>query len=135
MLICVGTIEQIIDAFVATIWVFYGLSLLGIIIMRLTEPERRRPFKVLCITGTCCCYSIPVGCHSTCCFLMCVDMAYLPLPHVAGSCVPYCDASAAKCCSSVGSFCWNLNWNANLLHLSNGDTLENSAKDNGQIFK
>ena len=55
--------------------------------------------------------------------------------HATGHCICYCDASAAKCCPSVDSFCWNLNWNANLLHLSNGDTLENSAKNTGQIVR
>ena len=41
-----GDIENLIDAFSAATWVFYGLSFLGLIIMRFTHKKKRRPYKV-----------------------------------------------------------------------------------------
>ena len=45
-MILVGTINQLIDAFNAASWVFYGLAIGGLLIMRITHEDVPRPFKV-----------------------------------------------------------------------------------------
>lgn len=41
-----GTIESLIDFFSFTAWIFYGGSMLALIVMRYTKPHAKRPYKV-----------------------------------------------------------------------------------------
>ncbi len=49
VLIIIGDIESIIDAFSALEWATFGMAFFGLIIMRITEPDRPRPYKVLIV--------------------------------------------------------------------------------------
>lgn len=42
-----GTIDSLIDFFSFTAWIFYGGSMLALIVMRYTKPNARRPYKVI----------------------------------------------------------------------------------------
>ncbi len=46
VLVIIGNIESIIDAFSALEWSLFGVAFFGLIVMRITEPDRPRPFKV-----------------------------------------------------------------------------------------
>jgi hypothetical protein len=41
-----GTIDSLIDFFSFTAWIFYGGSMLALIVMRFTKPNAPRPYKV-----------------------------------------------------------------------------------------
>ena len=41
-----GNVSSLINGFNAAVWIFYGLNFAGIIILRITERNRPRPFKV-----------------------------------------------------------------------------------------
>lgn len=41
-----GTIDSLIDFFSFTAWIFYGGSMLALIVMRYTKPNHPRPYKV-----------------------------------------------------------------------------------------
>lgn len=41
-----GTIDSLIDFFSFTAWIFYGGSMLALIVMRYTKPNAPRPYKV-----------------------------------------------------------------------------------------
>ncbi|KAL0276580.1 UNVERIFIED_CONTAM: hypothetical protein PYX00_004129 [Menopon gallinae] len=41
-----GTIDSLIDFFSFTAWIFYGGSMLALIVMRFTKPDHPRPYKV-----------------------------------------------------------------------------------------
>lgn len=41
-----GTIDSLIDFFSFTAWIFYGGSMLALIVMRYTKPNYPRPYKV-----------------------------------------------------------------------------------------
>lgn len=41
-----GTIHSLIDFFSFTAWIFYGGSMLALIVMRHTKPHVPRPYKV-----------------------------------------------------------------------------------------
>lgn len=41
-----GTIDSLIDFFSFTAWIFYGGSMLALIVMRFTKPNYPRPYKV-----------------------------------------------------------------------------------------
>ena len=43
--IIIGDIDSLINAFSALGWCWYGFSIFGLIIMRLTRPHEPRPFK------------------------------------------------------------------------------------------
>ena len=45
-MIVIGDIEDLIDSFAAASFVFYLLSFLALIIMRITHPKEPRLFKV-----------------------------------------------------------------------------------------
>ena len=45
-MIAVGSIDQLIDAFSASAWVFYGLAIGALLIMRITHEDIRRSFEV-----------------------------------------------------------------------------------------
>ena len=45
-MIAVGSIDQLIDAFSASAWVFYGLSFGALLIMRITHDDVPRSFEV-----------------------------------------------------------------------------------------
>ncbi len=47
MLILIGNIENFVDAFSALEWVTYGAVFFGLVVMRVVEPDRPRPFKVI----------------------------------------------------------------------------------------
>lgn len=42
-----GTIDSLIDFFSFTAWIFYGGSMLALIVMRFTKPTQPRPYKVI----------------------------------------------------------------------------------------
>jgi len=44
-----GTIDSLIDFFSFTAWIFYGGSMLALIVMRFTKPNAPRPYKVCTI--------------------------------------------------------------------------------------
>ena len=41
-----GSIEGLIDFFSFTVWIFYGASMLALIVLRYREPKLHRPYKV-----------------------------------------------------------------------------------------
>ena len=41
-----GSIEGLIDFFSFTVWIFYGASMLALIVLRFREPKLHRPYKV-----------------------------------------------------------------------------------------
>lgn len=41
-----GTIDSLIDFFSFTAWIFYGGSMMALIVMRFTKPNYPRPYKV-----------------------------------------------------------------------------------------
>lgn len=45
-MVCYGTIDSLIDFFSFTAWIFYGGSMLALIVMRYTKPNHPRPYKV-----------------------------------------------------------------------------------------
>jgi len=44
-----GSIDSLIDFFSFTAWIFYGGSMLALIVMRFTKPNAPRPYKVCMI--------------------------------------------------------------------------------------
>ena len=46
VLVVMGDIENLIGGFSAAMWLFYGMVFLGLVIMRSSHREQRRPFKV-----------------------------------------------------------------------------------------
>ena len=46
MYIMIGSLENLINIFSAAEWFWYGAGILGLIIMRITLPNKHRPFKV-----------------------------------------------------------------------------------------
>ena len=46
LLAAVGSIGELIDGLTTLMWVFYGLVFTGLIVMRFTRRQERRPFKV-----------------------------------------------------------------------------------------
>lgn len=46
VMIAIGDIDQLIDAFSASAWTFYGLAIGAVIIMRLTHGDVPRSFEV-----------------------------------------------------------------------------------------
>ena len=45
--VLLGSINQLIDGFNITAWIFYCLVFIAVIIMRFTKRKEKRPFKVL----------------------------------------------------------------------------------------
>jgi amino acid transporter len=45
--ILIGNISHLINGISSVLWVFYGLSFAGLLIMRITKRHERRPFKVI----------------------------------------------------------------------------------------
>ncbi len=41
-----GDIDSLIDFFSFTVWIFYGMSMAAVIILRKTSPNLARPYKV-----------------------------------------------------------------------------------------
>ena len=41
-----GDIDSLIDFFSFTVWIFYGMSMLAVILLRKTSPNLARPYKV-----------------------------------------------------------------------------------------
>ena len=41
-----GDIDSLIDFFSFTVWIFYGMSMLAVIVLRKTSPNIARPYKV-----------------------------------------------------------------------------------------
>ena len=46
--IMVGDIKFLIKAYISAIWVFYGLTFVSLLIMRVTHRKITRPYKVYC---------------------------------------------------------------------------------------
>lgn len=46
LMIVIGTIDKLIEAFSATTWVFYGLGIGALLVMRITHKDVPRPFEV-----------------------------------------------------------------------------------------
>ena len=44
--IMVGSLESLLNVFNATEWFWYSVGIFGLIIMRITLPDKHRPFKV-----------------------------------------------------------------------------------------
>ena len=45
-MIAIGSIDQLIDAFSASVWIFYGLAIGALLIMRITHEDMHRSFEV-----------------------------------------------------------------------------------------
>ena len=41
-----GSIEGLIDFFSFTVWIFYGMSMVALLVLRYKEPQLPRPYKV-----------------------------------------------------------------------------------------
>jgi amino acid transporter len=41
-----GNIESLIDFFSFTVWIFYGMSMLALLVLRKNKPDIARPYKV-----------------------------------------------------------------------------------------
>ena len=41
-----GDIDSLIDFFSFTVWIFYGMSMAAVILLRKTSPNLARPYKV-----------------------------------------------------------------------------------------
>jgi APA family basic amino acid/polyamine antiporter len=41
-----GTFQELFTCVVFTAWIFYGLAVLGVVVLRIRRPEIRRPFRV-----------------------------------------------------------------------------------------
>jgi len=46
-MILLGTIESLIDFFSFTVWIFYGMSMLALLVLRKNNPNLARPYKVI----------------------------------------------------------------------------------------
>ena len=45
-MILLGTIESLIDFFSFTVWIFYGMSMVALLVLRKNNPNLARPYKV-----------------------------------------------------------------------------------------
>ena len=45
-MVLMGEIFELIDFFSFTAWFFYGLTMLSLIVLRITQKERKRPYRV-----------------------------------------------------------------------------------------
>ena len=45
ILTLLGTFQELFTAVIFTAWIFYGLSVLGVIVLRFKEPELTRPYR------------------------------------------------------------------------------------------
>ena len=45
-MIVAGDIGSLIDFFSFTVWIFYGMAMAALIVMRRTKPDAPRPYKV-----------------------------------------------------------------------------------------
>jgi APA family basic amino acid/polyamine antiporter len=45
VLTLLGTFQELFTAVIFTAWIFYGLSVLGVIVLRVKEPELERPYR------------------------------------------------------------------------------------------
>ena len=45
-MVLMGEIFELIDFFSFTAWFFYGLTMFSLIVLRITQKERPRPYKV-----------------------------------------------------------------------------------------
>ena len=41
-----GNIESLIDFFSFTVWIFYGMSMVALLVLRKSKPDIARPYKV-----------------------------------------------------------------------------------------
>ena len=46
MFACVGSIDVLIDGFSVLMWIFYGLVFAALLVLRVTRPKDKRPYKV-----------------------------------------------------------------------------------------
>ena len=46
-----GNIESLIDFFSFTVWIFYGMSMLALLVLRKTKPDIARPYKVRIVSN------------------------------------------------------------------------------------
>ena len=47
LMILGGNIEGLIDFFSFTVWIFYGMSMLALLVLRKNKPDIARPYKVV----------------------------------------------------------------------------------------
>ena len=45
VMILSGNIEGLIDFFSFTVWIFYGMAMFALILLRKTKPDIARPYK------------------------------------------------------------------------------------------
>lgn len=45
-MVSIGSIDQLIDAFSASVWIFNGLAIGALLIMRITHEDKHRSFEV-----------------------------------------------------------------------------------------
>ena len=48
-----GNIESLIDFFSFTVWIFYGMSMLALLVLRKSKPDIARPYKVSTVSHCC----------------------------------------------------------------------------------
>ena len=46
IMILSGNIESLIDFFSFTVWIFYGMSMFALLLLRKSNPDLARPYKV-----------------------------------------------------------------------------------------
>lgn len=46
VMVSIGSIDQLIDAFSASVWIFNGLAIGALLIMRITHEDKHRSFEV-----------------------------------------------------------------------------------------
>ena len=54
-----GNIESLIDFFSFTVWIFYGMSMLALLVLRKSKPDIARPYKVRIVSH----YSLTFSAH------------------------------------------------------------------------
>ena len=64
VMVAVGNIDQLIDAFTASVWLFHGLAIGALLIMRITHQDVPRKFEVkkcavcVCVSSPCPAYIV-----------------------------------------------------------------------------
>lgn len=127
-LLMVGDISELIEACSATVFLFYLLVIIGLIIMRFTHREEPRLFKVSplhnCLFLI---FQVVLPTHGYAIIAGMVNSSHgwlhgvgIPLPYLPASLPP---THTLSCCF----FCHSP-WSTSLPHLCHGDTMEIETK-------